>query len=251
MKSINIKHQIRFVGGLAVLLTVVSMWLGQMNSQQLPGGYKSPVLALELPKSGADIDAINKADEGKARAFILKHLSKDVVFLFSYTLLFIGLGLVLSQVSATSARWIGLVAVALAILTGVFDFLENSKMLEAVGTTPGTATDALANSIRFWSLIKWSTLYLFCFSVGLILFTRSGWLLGVGIFFLAAAVVGLTGVVFNWIEPKFYWMFPASTLSLGFATLMTAIQFTLAPTEVLDQFPSYPRDLGELQNRPG
>lgn len=250
MKSINIKHQIRFVGALAIVLAGVSIWLGQMSSQQLPGGYKNPVLAMELPKSGADIDAINRADEGKAREFILVHLSKDVVFLFSYTLLFVGLSFVLLQMSAASAKWIGLAAVALAILTGVFDFLENSRMLEAVGTTPGTATDALANSIRFWSLIKWSTLYMFCLSVGLILFTRSGWLLGVGIFFLASAVMGLTGVVFNWIEPKFYLMFPISTLTLGLASLMIAIQFTLAPSEVLDQFPSYPRDFWELKTRP-
>jgi hypothetical protein len=237
------------VGALAIVLVVVSIWLGQMNSQELPGGYKSPVLAMELPRRGVDIDAINRADGGKARAFILQHLTKDVVFLFSYTVLFVALSLVLSQMSATSARWIGLVAAFLALLTGVFDFLENSRMLEAVGTTPGTATDTLANSIRFWSLIKWSTLYFFCFSVGLILFTRSGWLLVVGIFFLAAAVIGLTGVVSNLIEPKFYWMFPASTLSLGLATLMIAIQFSLAPSEILDQFPSYPRDFSELQTR--
>ena len=247
MTSISIKAQIRIVGTLAIALVFVAIWLGQMNSQQLPGEYKSPVLAMELPKSGADIDAINKADEGKARSFSLEHLSKDVVFLFSYTLLFAGLSLVLSQLSAANARWIGLAAAILALLTGVFDFLENSKMLEAVGTTPGAATDTLANSIRFWSLIKWSTLYMFCFSVGSILFTRSGWLLMVGIFFLATAVIGLSGVVFNLIEPRFYWMFPASTLSLGLATLMIAIQFTLTPSEVIDQFPSFPRDLSEPQ----
>jgi hypothetical protein len=250
MRPINIKTQIRVVGALAIVLVLVSIWMGRMNSEQLPGGFKSPVLAMELPKSGADIDAINRADDGKARAFVLQHLSKDVAFLFSYTLLFTGLGLVLSQLSATSARWIGLIAVVLAVLAGVFDFIENSKMLEAVGTTPGTATDALANSIRCWSLTKWSTLYLYSFSIGLILFTRSGWLLTIGLFFLATAVIGLTGVIFNVIEPKFYWMFPRSTLSLGLATLIIAIQFTLAPSEVLDQFPSYPREFFELQTKP-
>lgn len=242
MKSINIKVQIRLVGALAIVLVLLTIWLGQMNSQQLPGGYQSPVLAMELPRSGADIDAINRADEGKARTFILNHLSKDLVFLFSYTLLFAGLSLVLSQLSASEARWIGVVAAVLAVLTGIFDYLENSRMLAAVATTPGSATDALANSIRFWSLTKWSTLFLVCFSVGLILFTRAGWLLGTGIFFLAAAVIGLTGVALNFIEPKFYWMFPTSTLSMGVAILMIAIQFTLTPQEVLDPFPSYPRD---------
>src|ERR1044072_1283993 len=132
MELIGIKVQIRLVGVLAIVLVFVSIWMGQMNSKQLPGGYQSPVLAMELPKSGADIDAINKADEGRARAFIVLHLRKDLVFLFSYALLFAALSLVLSQLSAPGARWMGLMAAILAILTGVFDFLENSGMLEAV-----------------------------------------------------------------------------------------------------------------------
>jgi hypothetical protein len=55
------KTKIRAIGGLAFVFIVYSLWMGQMKAEGLPGGYRNPVLALELVKNGADIDANNQA----------------------------------------------------------------------------------------------------------------------------------------------------------------------------------------------
>jgi len=245
MKAPDVKITVRLVGILAILFLLYSVWMGKMRSAELPGGYESPVLALELVKSGADIDLINKADGGRARAFIRSNVYKDFGLAFLYVLTFGSLSLVLARITSPKSKWIGWTATIFIVLAGFLDLLENSRMQEAIALTQG-ATDSLAQAIRYSSLAKWTALYLFALFVGVVLFTRSGWLLGIGLCFLATAVIGLSGVIFNLLDPRFYWMFPTSLLTIGLATFLTALQFTLVPSEVLDQFPAYPRDFDQL-----
>ena len=236
MNWMTIESQIRVVGILAILFALYSLWMGQMKARDLPAGYTNPVLALELAANGAEINAINSSEGGKASAFIKNQLSKDFGYIVIYVVLFSCVALLLTEVTSDWGKYLGWGAVACAVLAGVFDLIENLGMLKAVSTPAGAASDSLANSIRYPSLAKWALLFVFCLLVGLTLSRLSGSLLIPGFAFLIAAVLGLSGVTLNLLRPKAYWMFSAAIVLWGLATLYIAITFTLWPQRVLNNF---------------
>jgi hypothetical protein len=236
MNWMTIEGQIRVVGILALLFLLYSLWMGQMKASGLSSGYTGPVLALELAANGAEIDAINRAEGGKATAFIKQQLSKDFGYIAIYVVFFSCLALLLTELVSGWSKHLSLGAVVCAVMAGMFDVIENFRMLKATSTPPGAATDSLANSIRYPSLAKWALLFVVCLLVGVTLSRRGGWFLIPGLTFLIAALLGLSGVTLNLAKPKFYWMFPASISFLGLAIICIAITFTLWPQKVLNGF---------------
>lgn len=236
MNWMTIEGQTRGVGILAILFILYSLWMGHMKASGLSAGYTSPVLALELAASGAEIDAINRSEGGKASEFIQKQLSKDFGYIVVYIVFFSCLALLLTELISDWSKYLSLGGVLCAVMAGVFDVIENLRMLKAASTPVGAATDSLANSIRYPSLAKWTLLFVFCLLVGLTLARLRGWLLIPGLAFLIAALFGLSGVTLNLLRPKFYWMVPASVGFLGFGMICIAITFTLWPPKVLNQF---------------
>ena len=236
MNWMTIENQIRVVGILAVLFILYSLWMGQMKASGLPTGYTSPVLALELAANGSEIDAINRSEGGKATAFIKKQLSKDFGYIVIYVVFFSCLALLLIELGSDWTKYLGWGVVVCAVIAGVFDVIENFRMLKATSTPAGAATDSLANSIRYPSLAKWALLFVVCLLVGVILSRQGGWLLIPGLAFLIAALLGLSGVTLNLLRPKFYWMFPASIRFWAVAIICIAITFTFWPSKVLNKF---------------
>jgi len=236
MNWMTIESQIRVVGILAFLFILYSLWMGQMKATGLLSGYTNPVLALELAANGAEIDAVNRSEGGKATEFIKKQVSKDFGYIVIYVVFFSCLALLLIELSADWSKYLGWGALVCAVLAGVFDVIENLGMLKATSTPEVAATDSLANSIRYPSLAKWALLFIVCLLIGLILSRLGGWLLIPGLAFLIAALLGLSGVIMNLLRPKFYWMFPASIAFLAFAIICIAITFTPWPQKVLNKF---------------
>jgi hypothetical protein len=232
----TIEGETRLVGILAVVFIVYTLWMGQMKAPGLPAGYTNPVLALELAGSGPEIDAINRYEGGKATEFIKRHLPKDFGYIAVYVVFFSCLALLLAELASAWSKYLSLGAVACAVMSGVFDVIENLGMLKATATPAGTATDTLANSIRYPSLTKWALLFVFSLLVGLSLSGLRGWFLLPGLAFLIAALLGLSGVTLNLISPKSYWMFPASIRFLGFGIICIAITFTVWPQKLLNAF---------------
>lgn len=236
MNYMTIEVQARMVGGLAILFILYSLWMGRMNAPGLPAGYASPVLALELAANGSDIDAINRYQNGKATEFIKKQLAKDFGYIGIYVVFFSCLALLLTNLSFDRNKYLNVGALVCAVTAGVFDVIENFRMLKATSTPVGAATNLLANSIRYPSLTKWALFFVFCFLVGLTLSRLNGWLLIPAAAFLIAALLGLTGVIFNLLKPKYYWMFPISFGFLAVAVIFIAITFTFLPRIVLNRF---------------
>jgi len=233
------EQEIRIVGGMAFLFALYSIWMGQMTALGLPDGYQNPVLALELVKDGADIDKIMvaKSASGKsARDFIIKSTHKDFGYIVVYVFFFICLSLLLTRTNVSWARWAGWAAATCAFLGGVLDLIEDRGMLAATRLGSAKGTDALANSIRYPSLGKWTMLYIFCLLMGLLLISRQDRFAVPALFFLLACALGLTGVISNLLKPKFYWMFPASILLMGLAVLCVAIAFTVWPLKLSEKF---------------
>ncbi len=228
--------QVRLVGGMAFVFILYSLWMGQLKMEGLPAGYSSPVLALELVKNGADIDAISKAEGGKAIPFLKTSLTKDYGYIFVYTLFFVILSLLLSRMSLSWARPVGWLAATCVILAAILDLVENRGMFKAVS---GDVSDSLANSIRYSSLAKWAFLFIFSLLIGVLLMWRRDLFAIPGLLFLFAGLLGLSGVVLNLMRPKFYWMFPASILSLGGAVVIICIAFVFCPRKLLRKFSAF------------
>lgn len=205
-----------------------------MTAQGLPDGYRNPVLALELVKSGADIEQIVKAESGKAAKFIKRSTYKDFGFIFVYALSFIALSLLLSQMNVGRMRCLGWFAAAVAALAAILDLAEDRGMLRAIA---GEASDSLADSIRHPSLAKWSLLFIFGLLVGLLLIALRDVFVIPAVFFFVAALLGLCGVLLNLFRPRFYWTFPAALASIGVGVIILAVAFTFWPDKLLTKFP--------------
>lgn len=236
MDSMSILTEIRLAGGLAFVFILYSLWMGQLKVQGLPGGYTSPILALELVKNGADIEAINKAEAGKAREFIRTHILKDYGYILVYTLFFVILSLLVSRMGLSWARPVGRLAATFVAIAAVLDVIENRGMSKAIA---GDVSDSLANSIRYSSLAKWAFLFLFSLLIGVLLMWGRDLFAIPGFLFLAAALLGLSGVTLNLLQPRFYWMFPASILSLGLAVIFIAVSFSFWPEKLLKKLPTF------------
>ena len=229
------QQEIMIVGGLAFLFILYSVWMGQMSAEGLPDGYRNPVLALELVKNGGDIKKIMEAEEGKAREFVRRSTYKDFGYIVVYALFFISLSLLLSRMNFPWARSAGWLAASCAALAAVLDLVEDRGMLKAIA---GDASDSLANSIRYPSLAKWGLLFSFSLLVSLLLIARRDAFAIPASFFLAAALLGLSGVILNLLRPRFYWTFSAALLSIGLGVIILAVAFTFCPDKLLNKFPS-------------
>jgi hypothetical protein len=222
---------IRLVGGLAFLFIGYSIWMGNMKAQGLPDGYRSPVLALELVKSGADIDQIVKAQSGAAATFIKRSTHKDFGFIAVYALSFIAVSLLLAKINRDYyLRLMGCFAAGSVALAALLDIAENRGMLRAIA---GEASDSLAASIRHASLAKWALLFVFALLAGLLLVLRQDFFAIPAGFLLVAALLGFYGVLANFFRPKFYWTFPVAMISLGIGVLILAVIFSFWPAKFL------------------
>ncbi len=222
--------EIRIVGGLAFLFILYSAWMGQMTAQGLPDGYSNPVLALELVKNGADIKTILKAESGAVAKFLRRSTYKDFGFILVYALFFITLSLLLSQMNSGWLRYAGWVAAVCAAVAAILDLIEDRGMLRAIG---GEASDSLANSIRHPSLAKWGLLFIFALLTGLLLLARRDFFVIPAVFLLAAAILGLCGVLLNLLRPRYYVAFPVAIITLGIGLLILAVTFTFWPAKLL------------------
>lgn len=229
----SVLTEIRLVGGMASVFILYSLWMGQLKIQGLPGGYTNPVLALELVKNGADIDAINKAEGGKAIPFLKRSLTKDYGYIVVYTIFFVFLSLLLSRMNVSWARPVGWFAAACVLIAAVLDLIENRGMFKAIS---GDISDSLANNIRYSSLAKWALLFFFSLLVSVLLMWWRDPFAIPGLLFFSAGLLGLSAVVMNLLRPRFYWMFPASILSLGVAVIIICLAFTFWPEKLLKHF---------------
>src|SRR5262245_49256351 len=160
MTWFDIVNETRVIGGLAFLFAAYSLWMGQMKVDKLPGDYSGPVLAMELVRTGADIDTIRKAANGDAGTFIQNSLRKDLGYIVVYVLLFTWLSVLIARLSTNWSGRLAWAAAAMAVIAGVMDLLENRGMSRALKAL--NPTDSLALSIRYPSLIKWGMLFGLC-----------------------------------------------------------------------------------------
>jgi len=126
-------------------------------------------------------------------------------------------------------------AAAMAVLAGVMDLLENRGMSRALATV--NPTDAVALSIRYPSLAKWSLLFGLCCLLGIVLVLTKGALTIVGgVVFLLTGLSGLTWLLLNQYTTRFNARFGLVFLFFAFAIIWVAISCLFLPRLIVRSF---------------
>lgn len=181
----------RAIGILAVLnLAMIAILLGPprfSNASRPLGGLSDPVLAMEMVRDAADVDAIlSNAPSADREAMRIKQYA-DFGFIAAYGALFIAVGLWL--------RPLGYMAAILGVVAAICDVKENLAILRIVDTGLAQTTQGMVDAVYYPSLIKWTlaSLAMGLLSVLMIRTRRTG-LLTVGGFYGLTALLGLYGV---------------------------------------------------------
>jgi hypothetical protein len=172
------------------------------NAARPPGGFQSPVLALEFARDLDEVDAILSNAPSIDREIMLAKTRLDYGFIAAYAALFAVMGLLLRRRGGLW-KWAGLAAIHLALAAGIFDVAENLAIAAVCHVKLEATTPEMIRAIRFPSRIKWVLAFT---AIGLLsplfLTRRRVFWRALGAIWLLVAAVGLAGVAFrpSWIE---------------------------------------------------
>jgi hypothetical protein len=188
----------RWTGILAVLnLAMIAVLLGRpyfSNASHPVRGISNPVLAMEVARNVAEVDAILSDAPSPDREVMRIKQYADFGFIAAYASLFV----LMSMLLARENRMIAIAAGALGVIAAICDVIENLGILRIVDVDLSHTTQSMIDAIRYPSLVKWALASL---ALGLlaILLLRSPRiaLRVIGVLNLIAAMLGLYGIYDN------------------------------------------------------
>lgn len=196
MNCLITNQELMITGVLAVVLILLSVWMsfGVSKRTDLPAGFKQPGMALQLSGTKEGVTKIIGPENSQHRKELRANISKDFVYIFSYTSFMVALSLVLSQANSPLAKWLGSLAAILVVGAAAFDFVENYCLLQVLSTPSENITDAASSSIRMASLVKWLLFFLAIGVRSIILLQLLNVYALLGVAMLAASIVGIIGL---------------------------------------------------------
>jgi len=160
------------------------------NAARPVRGIDNPVLAMEVVRDAAEVDAIlSDAPSADREAMRLKQYA-DFGFIAGYAGLFVAMAMLLGRAAYTAG--------AIGVIAAAFDVAENVFILRVVDTPLAALTQAQIDAIRHASMAKWGLAALALGYFGLVLLRRPS--IGpriTGVFNLAACGLGLYGLYRN------------------------------------------------------
>ena len=223
-----------------VVVVLAALWLGSVASWMAAtahfdptphtGGFSSPVLALELARTGRDVaDILADPIGAENRAVMAGQIFEDWFFIPAYWAVFAGLAMLQDRSGRPLARWLGPAVLCAVTIAAAFDVQENRAILRVLGCPGIGLPDAAALAIRRPSLVKWGALFAACALVSPLFLGRTGdgralRLLAplTGLLLLLAGLLGAVGLARN---PLIEIAMPALSLALSIALLL----FVLLP----------------------
>jgi len=181
-----------------------------------PGGFKMPVIALELPASADALSVLLASPDCRrqqARGLVLDNFLNIPL----YAIWIAGLCFILIQSRASGIRLAGILSLVTLLVAVVADYTENHFMGVAIGHQ-GNFTNQMADHIRYPSMLKWLAIFL-TLSLISTLFIKIGlagsvvgWLIAAC--FLLSFLIDLSALAFklSLIESVWYPQFPAIAL---------------------------------------
>jgi hypothetical protein len=224
--------------GVVALLLFVAIFVSIYFVNAIMGAPKARMIEIELP---LDVGEVSKsigdpaAGEGKK---LLANLALDsILFIPSYTLLFLVLSWLLSQRSLPRASWLGVAAGACTFATAALDYLENAKMISLLRTPSGGGlSQAMLDATRHTSLAKWSLSFVTSALLSLLFLWRPDRFVLVGVAQALASLAGLLACLAGLTG----WLYrPAITYTFGLVMVgnfAAAVVFVFFPSAFLRQF---------------
>jgi hypothetical protein len=188
----------RWAGYLAVLnLAMIAILMGRpsfSNGSRSVRGISNPVLAMEVARNVAEVDAILSDSPSADREAMRIKQYADFGFISGYAGLFVVTGTLLIP----RGRAIAILAAVLGVVAAIFDVIENLGTLRVVNTDLAHTTQAMIDAVRYPSLIKWAlaSLALGLLAILFLRLKRAGPRV-VGALYLLAALLGLYGLYDN------------------------------------------------------
>jgi hypothetical protein len=188
----------RWAGYLAVLnLAMIAILMGRpsfSNGSRSVRGISNPVLAMEVARNVAEVDAILSDSPSADREAMRIKQYADFGFISGYAGLFVVTGTLLIP----RGRAIAILAAVLGVVAAIFDVIENLGTLRVVNTDLAHTTQAMIDAVRYPSLIKWAlaSLALGLLAILFLRLKRAGPRV-VGALYLIAALLGLYGLYDN------------------------------------------------------
>ena len=149
-------------------------------------GISDPVVALQMARSAAEVEAIMGEAPSADREVMRVKQYVDFALIAGYS----GLALLIAAALVrTRHRRLALVMGGVAVLAAIADVLENLGTLRVVNLTLGQLTPVTLDALHLASITKWNLLLSANTLLATITVTRREWVLR------AAALLGLTGAV--------------------------------------------------------
>jgi hypothetical protein len=188
----------RWIGIVAVLnLAMIAILSGRpsfSNASRPVRGISNPILAMEVVRSVAEVDAILSDAPSPDREVMRVKQYGDFGFIAGYA----GLYVLMSILLVGEGRVIAIAAATLGVLAGVLDVIENIGILRIVDVDLSHTTQAMIDAIRYPSLAKWALASVALALLGMLAWrTRRMGLRIVGVLDLIAGLLGLCGLYDN------------------------------------------------------
>ncbi|WP_165233893.1 hypothetical protein [Aquisphaera insulae] len=150
-----------------LLILVLAFVAARMTSSmdfdpepRTPTGITSPILGLELARTGDEVRALFRDPMGWHNRNVYRdQVRQDGAFIACYGALLAGLGSLAAFRKGARWRLAAVATIALAAAAAFFDVRENRAMLTMAGTDPLELTDDLAQATRLQSLLKWACFF--------------------------------------------------------------------------------------------
>ena len=228
MNCLLTEREIFLAGVGAFIFILLSLWMnyGEPKRSDLPEGFTRAGLAFQLVGTAPGVKQVLGSSPNDYRPILRRSIQKDFVYIAGYVILFLFLGILITQAGTSATRWVGLLAAISIIAAAVFDLTENFGMLRTISLNPNHITVAMAIGIRRASLFKWGFFFSTMFILGLSLLPRLGFLSIIGALLLVSAVVGFVGL-------RWHQLIPMSIPPLALALVAIAFSFVIWPTDIL------------------
>ncbi|HEY0379768.1 MAG TPA: hypothetical protein VGC87_22805 [Pyrinomonadaceae bacterium] len=212
---------------LLVATIVIVSALGKKERDRAFAGIKNPMMTLELPRQPDDVkDTVGDLGDER-RALMLKALTPDgMLFIPSYTFLFLGLSWLLSQRRLSWALWVAVIAGLCAVGAAAMDYTENANIRALLGTAPAETTQQMIDAARRVSLGKWALSFITTGLLSSLFLWRRDAVVVLGGLYALTALVGLSGLIYR---PAIGWAFGL----MGLGTIFLIILFLFLPGRFL------------------
>jgi hypothetical protein len=193
------KTQQRIAWALAawcVVFLVVLAGRPSFTNASLPvRGVADPVVALQMARDAADVEAIMGDAPSADREVMRVKQYVDFALIAGYLALSL---MIAAALTRTRHRRLALVVGGLAVLAAIADVLENLGTLRLVNLTLAQLTPVTLDALRLASLTKWNLLLSANTLLATITVVRRQWYLrAAGILGLAGALLTAAGLFYN------------------------------------------------------